>query len=168
MLLTEWICSLIHSTNPLPPIPSASDSIKAAKWKTWVVTRRHCNKKWPFFSNVDISLAYQGLFHTQKMKEDHQLHLASEDATTIPVKQFKIKIEENIYHAKRIWNGIILTEFIKWYSKSEQGFFEHPSKLTASNNSVLLPIGTIHMWTPWGPLNYMLLLDKSVLYFIWP
>lgn len=30
-LLTECICSRIHSTNPLPPIPSASDSIKAAK-----------------------------------------------------------------------------------------------------------------------------------------
>ena len=30
-LHTECICSLIHSTNPLPPIPSASDSIKAAK-----------------------------------------------------------------------------------------------------------------------------------------
>ena len=105
-----------------------------------------------FFSNADISLAYQGLFHTQKMKEDHQLHLASEDATTIPVKQFKIKIE-NIYHGKRILKGIILTKFIKCYSKSEQGFFKHSSKLTASNIAVLLPIGTIHMWTHVDPLR---------------
>ena len=28
---TECICSLEHSTNQLPPIPSASDSISAAK-----------------------------------------------------------------------------------------------------------------------------------------
>jgi hypothetical protein len=27
--ITEWICSLMHSTKPLPPMPSASDSIKA-------------------------------------------------------------------------------------------------------------------------------------------
>lgn len=27
------MCSLMHSTNPLPPIPSASDSIKAGKNK---------------------------------------------------------------------------------------------------------------------------------------
>lgn len=32
---TEWICSLIHSTKPLPPIPSASISIKAAKQQNY-------------------------------------------------------------------------------------------------------------------------------------
>ena len=30
---TERMCSLMHSTNPLPPIPSASDSIKAENIK---------------------------------------------------------------------------------------------------------------------------------------
>lgn len=62
-LHTECMCSLMHSTNPLPPIPSASDSIKAvADIKKLIIYLRNPKKTTNTSSKLSLKAVVKHFF----------------------------------------------------------------------------------------------------------